>query len=270
LRTNWIRLVTCLPVLALLVCGVGIARSEGATASAEKTKVLLVTGGHDFEKEPFLAMFKTMDSIELETAEHKETSEAYDRDLSKYDVLVLYDMAQKITDAQKKNLLKFLQSGKGLVVLHHALGSYQDWLDYQKIVGGKFFTADRTEDGVEHEKSTWKHDVKTNVKIADKSNPIVKGMSDFQILDEVYGNYLVRPNVKPLLTTNHPLSEKVIAWTHLCGKAPVAYIQLGHGASAFKDSNYRKLVSNAIAWAGGRLAPQKATAPAPAPRRGGG
>ena len=270
MKSSWIRLAACLSLLALVVFGAGIAPSEGAAAAPEKVKVLVVTGGHDYEKEPFDAMFKALDGIELETAEQKETSEAYDRDLSKYDVLVLYDMVQKITDAQKKKLVDFVQSGKGLVVLHHALGSYQDWEDYKKIVGGKFYTAKRTEDGVEHPPSGWKHDEKLQVTIADKTNPIVKGMSDFELLDEVYNKYFVSPDVKPLLTVNHPLSEKVIGWTHYCGKAPVVYIQLGHGASAFKDTNYRKLVSNGIQWAAGRLAPEKATQPAPAPRRGGG
>jgi type 1 glutamine amidotransferase len=264
LKPNWIRLATCLAALALVVFGAAIVRSEGATAPAEKTKVFLVTGGHDFEKEPFSEMFKAMDGIALETAEQKETSEAYDRDLSNYDVLVLYDMPQKITDAQKKNFLKFLETGKGLVVLHHALGSYQDWPEYKKIVGGKFYTAEREEDGVKHSPSGWKHDVKFRVNIADKTHPIVQGLSDFDIFDEVYNKYFVSPDVKPLLTVNHPLSDKVIGWTHLCGKAPVAYILIGHGAVAFKDPDYRKLVSNAIAWAAGGASSQQAAPPAPA------
>ena len=270
MKSSWIRLAACLSLLALVVFGAGIVPSEGAAASPEKVRILVVTGGHDYEKEPFDAMFKALDGIALETAEQKETSEAYDRDLSKYDVLVLYDMVQKITDAQKKSFLKFLESGKGLVVLHHALGSYQDWEDYKKIVGGKFYTADREEDGEKHSVSGYTHDVKVRVNFADRRHPIVQGLSAFDIMDEVYNKYYVSPDVKPLLTVDHPLSDKVIGWTHLCGKAPVAYILLGHGATAFKDPDYRKLVSNAIAWAGSGASSQPATQPTPAPRRGGG
>lgn len=247
-----------------------MAPSEGAATSSEKIRILLVTGGHDFEQEPFFALFKAFEGIELETAEQKETSEAYDRDLSKYDVLVLYDMVQKITDAQKKNLLKFLDSGKGLVVLHHALGSYQDWPDYKKIVGGKFYTAEREEDGVKHPVSGYTHDVKVRVNLADRRHPVVQGLSAFDIMDEVYSKYYVSPDVTPVLTVDHPLSGKVIGWTHLWGKAPVAYILLGHGASAFKDPDYRKLVSNAIAWASSGSTDQQPARPAPAPHRSGG
>ncbi len=255
-------------VLVLLAIHIAITPCHAQTSQAKPIKVLVITGGHDFEKDPLFAVFKAMDGIAFDTAEQKQTSEAYDGDLSKYDVLVLYDMPQKITDAQKKNFLKFLAEGKGLVALHHCLGSYQDWPEFQKIVGGKFYTAERTEEGVTHPPSTWKHDVRFKVKIADKSHPIVRGLSDFEILDEVYNKYMVRSDVKPLLTVGHPLSGKVIAWTHLCGKAPVAYILLGHGPSAFNDTNYRTLVVNAIRWAAGPLPAPKPQAPAPTPTRG--
>ncbi len=259
---------------AVLIAGVvgvfALLAPAVSLAAQQPVKVLVVTGGHDYEKEPFDAMFKAMDGVTVETAEHKETSEGFDKDLSKYDVVVLYDMAQKITDAQKKNLMKFLGEGKGLVSLHHNLGSYQDWAQYQKIIGGKFYIAERTEDDVKHAKSGWKHDVELKVKIEDKSHPIVQGMSDFEILDEAYNNFFVRPEVKPLLTTDNPASGKVVAWTHQCGKAPVAYIMFGHGASGYKNANYQKLVRNSIHWAAGRLATATAQKPAPAPRRGGG
>ncbi len=269
MKRNWVGLVTLICVFGLAAILAAAVQCAAPSAPAEKIKVLVVTGGHDFEQEPFFAMFKALDGIVVETAEQKETSEAYDRDLAKYDVIVLYDMVQKITDAQKQKLVMYLSSGKGLVGLHHCLGSYQDWPDFQKIIGGKFYTAAREEDGVKHPTSGYKHDEKLKVQVADKSHPIAQGLriSEFEIVDEVYNKFTVRPEVKPLLTVEHPLSEKVIAWTQLCGKAPVVYIQFGHGASAFKDANYRKLLSNAIGWAAGRAPAQKAQTPPTTPAR---
>ena len=121
-------------LLAGAVCVFALLAPAASFAAQQPVKVLVITGGHDYEKEPFDAMFKALDGIVVETAEHKETSEGFDKDLSKYDVIVLYDMAQKITDAQKKNLMKFLGEAKGLVSLHHNLGSYQDWEQYQRII----------------------------------------------------------------------------------------------------------------------------------------
>jgi len=268
-KRNWGSALVLFVLCAFVATISGGAWCAAPVAPAEKIKVLVVTGGHDFEKEPFFAMFKALDGIVVETAEQKETSEAYDGDLTKYDVIVLYDMVQKITDTQKQKLVMYLGSGKGLVGLHHSLGSYQDWGDFQKIIGGKFYTAAREEDGMKHPTSGWKHDEKLKVQIADKSHPIAQGLriSEFEILDEVYNKFSVRADVKPLLTVEHPLSKKVIGWTQLCGKAPVVYIQLGHGASAFNDANYRKLLSNAIGWAAGRAPGQKAQTPPTTPAR---
>ena len=270
MRNHRLWLAFGIGMLAFLMLHVALFPLDVEAAAAKKIKVLVVTGGHDFEEEPFFAMFKAMDGVDYERAEQKESSEAYDRDLSGYDVIVLYDMVQKITMAQKLKFAAFLDKGKGVVALHHSLASYQDWNDFQKIIGGKFFTEKRTEGDVEYPQSTWKHDQKLSVKIADKAHPIVQGLKDFELLDEVYGKYIVDPKVKPLLTVDHPLSEKVVGWTHLCGKAPVAYIQLGHGKDAFENAAYRALVKNTIGWAAGQPPVQQVQTPAPRPARGGG
>ena len=249
MRRKWSLPAVGICALALLAAQIHFITSHAEKGNEGPIKVLVVTGGHGFDKEPFFAIFKGMDGIAFDTAEQKQTSEAYDRDPSKYDVLVLYDMPQKITEAQNKNFLKFLADGKGLVALHHCLGSYQNWPEFQKIIGGKFYIAERTEEGVKHPKSGWKHDVKFTVKIADKSHPIAQGLSDFEIFDEVYSKYLVRGGVEVLLTVDHPLSGKVIAWTHSYGKAPVVYLLLAHGPSGYNNLSYQKLVANAIRWA---------------------
>ena len=39
-------------------------------------------------------------------------------------ILVLYDFSNEITDAEKTNLRNFVESIKGVVVLHHAIADY--------------------------------------------------------------------------------------------------------------------------------------------------
>jgi hypothetical protein len=252
MRHNWILLAGAACVLAFSAIQIGLVPSQAHAAQEQPVRVLVVTGGHDFEKQPFFAVFKNMTGIVFDTAEQKESSEAYDGDLSKYDVLVLYDMPQEITDAQKDNLLRFLGAGKGLVGLHHCLGSYQDWPEFQKIIGGKFYTAEGTKGRPSHTESKAKHDVRFNVKVARENYPVILGLSDFEILDEAYKKYVVRADVKGLLRVDNPLSGTVVAWTHWYGIAPVAYILFGHGRSAFNDPSYQKLVTNAIRWAARR------------------
>ena len=46
---------------------------------------------------------------------------------------------QEISDAEKTNLRDFVEAGKGIVVLHHAIADYQDWeWWYKEVVGGKY------------------------------------------------------------------------------------------------------------------------------------
>ena len=73
-----------------------------AADSGEKLKVLVVTGGHGFQRDPFFQMFADNPAITFTEAKQIKTSEAYDRDdLPGFNVVVLYDMVQTITDTQK-------------------------------------------------------------------------------------------------------------------------------------------------------------------------
>src|ERR1044072_7121242 len=100
-------------------------------AEPPKTKVLLITGGHAFATNEFLKVFTENPAIELTHANHaKGTANAYDRDaLYNYDAVVLYDMPKEISDAQRTRFRGLFVKGIGLVVLHHALVSYQHWPD---------------------------------------------------------------------------------------------------------------------------------------------
>jgi type 1 glutamine amidotransferase len=77
-------------------------------------------------------------------------------------------------------------------------------------------------------------------------------LSDFELNDEIYWGFRTSADVTPLITTTHPKSGKPLAWARTEGRSRVAYIQLGHGPNAFKNENFRKLVGNAIGWAGKR------------------
>jgi type 1 glutamine amidotransferase len=55
-----------------------------------------------------------------------------------------------------------------------------------------------------------------------------------------------------VLTTNEPLSNKVIAWAKTYKGARVVYIQSGHDHFAYENPNYQQIVRQAIQWAAGR------------------
>ena len=220
----------------------------------ETIKAVVVTGGHNFEHDLFFSLFEGYDDIVYVEAQQKDHSEIFE-DINgwDYDVIVLYNMAQKISPQRQKNFIKLLQQGVGLVALHHSMCSFQQWPEYSKIIGGKYYLKPSEGYVVEHQASTYKHDMDINVHIADTSHPITRGMSDFQIHDETYKGCGFEKDNQVLLTTDHSDSDKSIGWARRYGKARVCGIQLGHDAAAYKDPNYRRLIVRAIRWCAGRL-----------------
>jgi type 1 glutamine amidotransferase len=219
-------------------------------------RIVIVTGGHDFERKEFFAMFDSFAGIQWEERQQPQANEIWLGDtLQKYDAVVLYDMWQQINEEQKRGMVSWLKDkGKGLVALHHSIASYQQWDEYTRIIGAKYFLAPgKAPDGKQFDRSQYYHDIKFTVKVADKNHPVTKGLPEqFEIVDETYKGWWLAPNVHKLLVTDHELSDPCVAWAHQYGKARVVYIQLGHGSTAYNNPNYRKLLYNAIRWVAGR------------------
>jgi len=216
-------------------------------------KVVVVTAGHDFERDAFFTLFEGYDDIEYVEKEQKDQSEIFE-DISgwDYDVIVLYNMTDGISEKRKQNFLKLLDDGVGVVALHHSIASFQYWPEYKKIIGWKFYLKKTTEDGVLHEKSGYQHGVDIPIKVAKVGHPVTRGLSDFTINDEVYNGQSFEPDNVVLLTTDQPLSDKTLCSVRKYANANICCIQPGHGTGAFNDPNYRRLVVQAIRWCAGR------------------
>jgi uncharacterized protein len=215
-----------------------------------KIRVLVVTGGHPFEKEPFFKLFKDNPDITYQTAEHPNAHALYKAEAAKqYDVIVLYDFNQQISDEAKADFVARLKDGKGLVVLHHAISTYPAWPEYWRIIGARYYLAATNVNGVEKPRSGWKHGMKFHVHVADPKHPVTRGVSDFDIHDETYKGFDVAPECHPLLTTDEPESNKVIGWAKTYKGTRVAFIQCGHDHFAYENPSYQQIVRQAIRWA---------------------
>jgi len=248
-RKVWLLVFALGAMVCLCSCRMP-ADSDSVSALADrKTRVVVVTAGHGFDREPFFAMFDSLDNIEYVEAKQQDESEIFE-DISgwDYDVIVLYNMTQRISPKRRGNFIKLLEQGVGLVALHHSIAAFQDWPEYRKIIGARYYLSARVEDGVRHEASTYKHGVDMAVRVEDRTNPVTQCMSDFAIHDETYKNCVFEPDNHVLLSTEEPTSDRSVCWVRRYGKARVCYIQLGHGPGAYRNSNYRRLVSQAISW----------------------
>lgn len=209
----------------------------------DHVRALVITGGHEHETS-FYSLFDGYK--ELGRVPVSSSDIAFQSDIrGKYDVLIMYDFSRDLNETSRKNLRDFVEGGKGIVVLHHALLNYQKWpWWYEEVVGGSY--------RLQNPSSSYKGDQQINVAQEGK-HPITAALKPFQVLDETYKNMWLSPRVQPLLTTDNPNSDRLLAWIGPCATSRVVAIQLGHGPTIFSSPKYKALVHNAILWSAGRL-----------------
>jgi hypothetical protein len=215
--------------------------------STNGVRVLVITGGHDHEA-AFYGLFDGYQDIGWPPV--SDSTLAFKQDIrAKYDVLVLYDFTRDLDDKGKKNLRDFVESGKGVVVLHHGILNFQNWpWWYEEVVGGLY----RLESKGGIPNSTVKFGEEHWITAAGR-HPITDGITPFHVTDETYKGLFISPNIKPLLLTDNPTSDRTVAWIGPCTTSKVVFIQLGHDHLPFRHPSYRALVHNSILWTADKL-----------------
>ncbi len=187
-------------------------------------RVLLVTGGHPFEREPLLAMFAANDAIVVEHVEHPAARERLHPDrLGDIDAIVFYDMpgvrftrgdppveAVPPDPAVVAGIEALLARGVGMVMLHHSIASWPAWPRWADIVGGRFHYAPGHLAGVDYPDSGYLLDVEHTVEVLAPDHPVCAGVpATFTLRDELYlapvTIDLADPQTVPLLRTTFPL-----------------------------------------------------------------
>jgi len=209
-------------------------------------RVLLVTGGHSHEQSFYAVLDERRDLI-VTVDPHPA---GFNGDLVKeYDCVVLYDfITGELPEKQQQNLQTYIASGKGMVVLHHAIADFQSWTWWWRdVVGGRYLMQDEAP----AKASTYLHDQDLEVTPVGQ-HPIVKGLPPMYMHDETYKGMWHAPGLEVLLTTNHPTSDELLAWIGPSKTSRVVCIQLGHGREAHENPWYRELVHRAVLWSAGR------------------
>lgn len=236
-----------LAAVALLCPRLNVRAAEPETP--KKIRVLVITGGHDFEKDAFFKLFKDNPDITYRAVEHPQAHAEFTAEAAKqYDVIVMYDFNQKISEEAKADFVARLKEGKGLVVLHHAIATYPDWPEYWKIIGARYYLAKTNVNGVEKARSAYKHGMHFTLHVPDPDHPVTRGVKDYEIHDETYKWFDVAQECHPLLTTEEPESNHVIAWAKSYEKARVIYMQSGHDHFAYENPNFQQVLRQAIRW----------------------
>jgi type 1 glutamine amidotransferase len=234
-------------VIFLLITLVFILLSFTQKGDPMLEKILVITGGHEFETS-FFEIFDSFIDVKYDTISQPRFNQMINTDLTNhYSAFVFYDMWQDISPEQKQAFLKLLDKGQGVVFLHHSLVSYQHWDEFIEIVGGKYVETEFYDDP-NMKGSTYKEDISLDITVLDKNHPVTKDVTDFSIVDEGYQFIEMLPKIHKLLSTSHPDCTPTVGWTNEYKNSRIVYILLGHGQESHENPNYRKLIRNAISW----------------------
>jgi type 1 glutamine amidotransferase len=221
-----------------------------ARTAADPVRVLVVTGGHAYPS-AFYSLFEGYD--DLVWAHAATEQEAFRPNLKdRWDVLVFHDMREDLGLEARASLRAFVEAGKGVVSIHHAIVDFTSWpWWYEEVIGGKYFTMPQAG----RPASTFKEGVDLVVRpVAEmRSHPVLRGVFPLVVNDEAYKGMWHSPRIQVLMETDHPLNDRPVVYIGPGGGGRAIYIQLGHSEGTLRHPGYRRLVRNAILWAAGRL-----------------
>ncbi|MEV4624261.1 ThuA domain-containing protein [Asanoa sp. NPDC049573] len=209
----------------------------------DKLKVALITEWHPFDVVNFQELFRAYDDIDA----YPQAWDIFAQDVSRdsYDALVFYNMsfpAPPEDDPRRRYLEgRFGNTGQGIVLLHHAILSYETWPFWDAVSG----TKDR--------RFTYHGEQELRCRVADNQHPITRGLDDFTVVDESYAMAEPAEDNEVLLTTDHPRSLRAIAWTRTYRDSRVFCYQSGHDDTTWRNPSFRTMLHRGIRWTAGRL-----------------
>lgn len=212
-------------------------------------RLLAVTGGHSYPA-AFYAMLDSLAGVQW--AHASGHPEAFARPLeARFDAILLHDMYDATAEQTRQRLRAFVEAGKGVVSLHHAIVDYTDWpWWYEEVTGGKYFV----KPGANHTPSAYREGVDFLVTPAKgkQNHPVLRGVGPLVVHDETYKNMWLSPKIDVLMETDAPGNDRPVVYAGPHPRARAIYIQLGHSAETMRNPGFRRLVRNALFWVAGK------------------
>ena len=219
---------------------------------------LILSGGvaHDYARTS-LALEAALGEVGIRSEIHEELGVVEDGSLHGFDMLTLncarWTCAQnpewrdqwrfELSLPARRELLRFLGAGRGLLALHCATLCFDDWPEYPRVLGAWW------EWGHSSHAPLQEH----AIEIVSPTHPITRGFADFVIHDELYTRPRVLDGVEPLAQGTWEGAAHPILWAREYGRARVCYNALGHDLDAFEHPTNRTLLQRGALWVLGRL-----------------
>jgi hypothetical protein len=142
--------------------------------------------------------------------------------------------------ATRHALSGFVAGGGGLLAVHTAPISFDDWPGWGDVIGGAWRWGT----------SSHPQPQPSVVRIVSDHQVVAGIASPISIVDEIYGDLAVADAVDVLAvgTRYEGDAEQPLVWTHRFGQGRVVYDALGHDIASLRHPDHTRLITQALAW----------------------
>ena len=216
----------------------------------DEVKTAVITGGHSFDVPHFHQLFHSLEGVAAYVQSLDDFASSPKEVRQAYDVALFYTMMMPTPTDEGlpwyagrplTALSELGETSQGLVVLHHALLAYPQWLVWNEIVG------------IPDRQFGYHVGQAVDCGIATPDHPITRDLQPWAMVDETYVMGDAGPGSTVLITYSHPRSMRTIAWTRQYRASRVFCYQAGHDNATWPDPSFREVLRRGILWAAGRL-----------------
>ncbi len=248
---------TVIAVSAIVLTAVQAVPLHGETAGAPASgappavRLLMIVGGvaHDYDALPRLLADNLDKQGDLKVRVTSDLAEINEATLADCDVILFNTCIEKgLDESQRKALIGALRQGKGVVALHCALWSFQDWPEFRRMLGGivlKHGKFGPCENVVVHRNHPVAAGVRAQFSITSEPYYVDERSRDMNVIVQTIPVYEKRGTPEPQVWTTRYMGGRVFAITY------------GHDDKSQTDPVFLKLLSRGIRWSAQRLGPAK-------------
>ncbi|MBX9664617.1 ThuA domain-containing protein [Novosphingobium sp.] len=248
--------------------------------------LLVLSGGHPYEEAPFAAFLESLGDWDITHHVHPEAEEQVAAGAAdSADAMLFYDMpgytfadgtvkTAPPSDAFKAALERRFASGRGAVMMHHAIAGWAEWPQWSEWLGGRFLYQPGPVRGATKLDSGYRHDVDYTAELVGEHPVLAGAPATFSVNDELYLGEVFEADVTPLIRARHdyvaenfysaahavagrmfdnsdwphPPGSNLVAWTKPIGAAQMVYCQFGDGPHTYANPVVRQIIANALEW----------------------
>lgn len=177
-----------------------------------------------------LARLKDFDLLVVNALRWRMLGEKYDP----YRAAMAFSPSVEAREAVRRHLSR----GRSLLAIHTAVICFDDWPEWGDVLGAQWEWAISGHPPLGL----------VDIEVAEPDHPLVEGIRDFKVEDEVYGHLAQRSGLHPILRSAHGGSDHPVLWARETLGGRVAVDLLGHGVASLQVPEHRLLVERLLRW----------------------